>query len=61
MLLYTWLRLEAVVTSISREVNLEVTKQSFYFTGVMNFNTLPHHIKETFNEFPKDTKDFFLS
>ena len=27
------------------KVNLEVAQQSFYFTGVMEFNSLPHLVK----------------
>ena len=45
------------------KVNLEVAKKSFYFTGAMEFNGLPHHIKakESFIEFSRATKDFFLN
>ena len=45
------------------KVNLEVAKRSLYFTGAMEFNGLPRHLKskESFIEFSRDTKDVFLN
>lgn len=45
------------------KVNLEVAKRSFHFTGVIEFNSLPRHIKseESFTEFSSETRDFFLN
>lgn len=45
------------------KVNLEVANISFYFTGAMEFNGPPRHIKskESFIEFSRDTKNFFLN
>ena len=45
------------------KVNLEVAKRSFHFTGAMEFNGLPRHIKskKSFIELSRDTKEFFLN